>query len=274
MHGTTHMSKAKLETITLTPTLATKLLEGNTNNRPLSQMHVERIARQITDGKWIFNGDTIKLSDKDEILDGQHRLWAVVEAKKPVETAIVYGVKAEAFATMDTIRKARSGGDTLAVAGITRYRNVTSDALKWLIRWQKKAIENYRDPINRVENSDVREAFKNNPNMLRAVESVMTVHVLKSTSLIAFMFYVLSNRDEKLAERMLNTLIDPAAVSVNDPFYRLRAYLITEGRAKNPVVTIALMIKAANAAAKGLKINSLTWKHQGQKVEEFPKLEV
>src|SRR5215471_7565954 len=98
----------KLDTIILSPERAAELLEHNSYNRPLSQPHVERIARQIRDGKWKFNGDTIKISTNGDVLDGQHRLWAVLEAKKAIETVIVYGIERDAFATIDTIRKHRS----------------------------------------------------------------------------------------------------------------------------------------------------------------------
>ena len=56
------------------PEDAMQMLEMNGTNRPLNDQHVKRIARQIADGKWKFNGDTIKLSVSNDILDGQHRL--------------------------------------------------------------------------------------------------------------------------------------------------------------------------------------------------------
>jgi len=81
--------------IMLTPEKAMEMLDRNKNNRPLSDSHVQRIAGQIRAGKWIFNGDTIKISDDGEVVDGQHRLWACIESKKPIETVIVYGVPRE-----------------------------------------------------------------------------------------------------------------------------------------------------------------------------------
>src|SRR5262245_875204 len=76
----------------VTPELATRLLEANGDNRPLTQSHVERIARQIRQGKWQFNGDTIKIASNEDVLDGQHRLWAIIEAQTAVESLIVYGI--------------------------------------------------------------------------------------------------------------------------------------------------------------------------------------
>src|SRR4051794_37109554 len=94
--------------VLVTPEMAMRLLDANKLNRPLTSGHAERIAQQIIQGKWRFNGDTIKISEDGDVLDGQHRLFAIIEAKIAVETIIVYGIKRDAFATIDTIRKTRS----------------------------------------------------------------------------------------------------------------------------------------------------------------------
>lgn len=261
--------------ILLTPEEATRLLEHNTLNRPLNDQHVKRIAGQILTGKWKFNGDTIKISTDNAVLDGQHRLWAVVESKISIETIIVKGVARDAFATIDTLRKPRSGSDVLALNGATRYRNYTSAALQWLIRWQRGSLENYQAPINRIENSDIEVAFENNPAMQRAIERVANLRGLANPSLVGFFYYILTNRSPELAERMVFTLENPAGVPMNDPFFRLRMYFSGDHtKRKDPVVTIALMIKATNAAYGNREVKSLSWRNQGHNPEEFPKLEV
>src|SRR5882724_1512617 len=115
------MSGSDLKKVLLTPEEAVRMLEYNHLNRPLNDQHVKRIAAQIIDGKWEFNGDTIKFSEDGDILDGQHRLWAVVEAKMAVETVIVRGIQKKAFATIDTLRKPRGGADILALNGATKH---------------------------------------------------------------------------------------------------------------------------------------------------------
>lgn len=280
MHGATvtklpRKSNNAPEIITLTPELATSLLEHNNLNRPLNDQHMQRIARQITDGKWKFNGDTIKVAETGDVLDGQHRLWAVIESKQSVETILVRGIARDAFATIDTLRKPRSGSDILALNGATRHRNYAASALQWLIRWQRGCIEDYRAPQNRVENSDVEESFKHNPGILRAVERSAGLRSLANPSIMGFFYYALTNRDAELAERLMVTLESPAGVGVNDPFFRLRAYFLADHhKLKSPIVTIALCIKAANAAHSNQKVQVLSWKNQGNTPEKFPKLAV
>jgi hypothetical protein len=264
-----------VKTILLTPEEATRLLEHNTLNRPLNDQHVKRIASQILSGKWRFNGDTIKISDDNAVLDGQHRLWAVVESKFSIETILVRGIKRDAFATIDTLRKPRSGADVLALNGATRYRQHMSAALQWLIRWQRGTLENYQAPVNRVENSDIELAFENNPGIVRAIERVAHLRGMASPALVGFFYYVLTNRSPELAERMVFTLENPAGVAMNDPFFRLRLYFTSDHlKRKNPIVTIAIMVKAANAAIANREVKQLKWQNQGTTPEEFPKLEV
>lgn len=279
MHGAT-VTKMQpkphdLERLMISPELATTLLEHNRLNRPLNDQHVQRIARQIIDDKWRFNGDTIKIAEGGDVLDGQHRLWAVIEAKKPIETILVRGVAKEAFSTIDTLRKPRSGSDVLALNGATRYRNYASSALQWLLRWQLKCLEDYRAPHNRIENAQIEQAFANNPGIVRAVERAAVLRSLANPAIMGFFYYVLTNRNSELAERLMVTLENPAGVGVTDPFFRLRAYFLADHhKQKLPLVTIALSIKAANAADKGTKINVLSWKNQGKNPEAFPTLDV
>lgn len=261
--------------VRVTPEMAMRLLDANKLNRPLASGHAERIAQQITNGKWRFNGDTIKISDTGDVLDGQHRLWAIIESKTAVETIIVDGIKRDAFATIDTIRKPRSLGDTVALSGNTRHRSVIGGALSWLVRWQRGAIEAYKMPKNRIENSDVEAALTDNPGIIRAVERACTVRSVANPSLMGFLYYVAANRNEEIAERMMATLADPSGVGVNDPFFRLRHYFITDHhKKKNPLMSIAITIKALNAAADGKKVQVLNWRHQGKSPETFPKLEI
>lgn len=263
------------EKVTVTPQLAASWLERNQINRPLSQPHVTRIAAQIKAGRWRYNGETIKLSPSGDVLDGQHRLWAIIEANMPVEILVVFDVERDAFATIDTLSKPRSGGDVIALAGAPRYRSAIASALQWLERWQRGTLLDFKAPANRIENSDIEESFRANPAIVGAVEQSMRLRSLANPSLIAFIYYAICNRAPALAERMLATLADPAGIGIDDPFYRLRAYFTAEHhRKKDPLTTIALAFKAANAAQRGAALKSLSWRSQGANPEAFPALEV
>jgi hypothetical protein len=269
------ISRQQLQTITLTPELAMQLLERNGLNRPLNEQHVSRIARQIKTGKWRFNGDSIKIANSEDILDGQHRLWAVIEAKKPVDTVIVYGIEREAFATIDTLRKPRSGSDVLALAGNPRHRAVVAQAIVWLLRWRSGKLLDYQQPKNRIENSDIEECYVSNGGMVQAAERTSKLRRVANPALLTFLYYIIVNRNADLAERMVRTLEYPSAVGIDDPFFCLRSYFLSDHqKAKMPLVTIALTIKAANAANNNQKMKILNWRNQGDRPEPFPELKI
>jgi hypothetical protein len=260
----------------VTPERATELLEHNRLNRPIRDQHVKRIVGQILDGKWRFNGDTIKISDDGSVLDGQHRLWAIIESKTPVETMLLWGIAREAFATIDTVRAPRSGGDTLSLLGVARHRNVVSGALAWYIRYKRGVLETYRAPQNKVENADIESAFENNRNIVKAIEQAMSVRRLVNPSVLGFIYYVAANRNAALAARMLAVLQNPAGVSVDDAFFLLRSHFASgyDPRKRDPVQSIALAFKALNAAHNGLQLRHLKWQSQGQVAEAFPQLNI
>jgi hypothetical protein len=255
--------------------MATKLLEQNKLNRPLSQAHVNRLANQIQRGLWRLNGETIKVAATGDVLDGQHRLWAVIETNTAIETYIVYGIDREAFCTIDTLRRPRSGGDIVALEGAERYRTVIACALTWLIRYQRKCLENYRDPTHRVENADIQGSYHDNPGIKRSSEVAMTLSGLATPSVFAFLHFIISTRNPEIAERMIATLSNPSGIRLEDPFFRLRSWLLqAKGAKRDALMMIALTIKAANAAAKGKTIGTLRWQNQGAHPEEFPVLDL
>src|SRR5689334_16796059 len=101
--------------VLVTPKLAREWLEKNDCNRPLSLATVARYAADMRAGKWELNGETIIFS-KRGLLDGQHRLHAVIEADVSVEMLVVHDVECRAFSTIDS-GKARTFADVLGIDG-------------------------------------------------------------------------------------------------------------------------------------------------------------
>lgn len=108
----------EISTILVTPDLAREWLDKhNTNNRPLQKGHVGFLANQMKAGKWMETGDSIKFGKNRELIDGQHRLMAIIRTGIPIPFLVVREVDDEAFEVIDTGRK-RSAADVLMVASI------------------------------------------------------------------------------------------------------------------------------------------------------------
>lgn len=102
----------EVKEVFVTPDQATKWLEGNTHNRALRQNVVERYARDIKAGKWRLTHEAIAFGPDGCLIDGQHRLWAIIEANTPARLLVVRGVSLEALRVINS-GLVRSTGDHL-----------------------------------------------------------------------------------------------------------------------------------------------------------------
>ena len=73
---------------TITPNVAAKLLENNPSNRPVSRTKVAEYIRQLLNGEWQTTHQGILLGKGDILLDGQHRLLAIVECGVAVKCLV------------------------------------------------------------------------------------------------------------------------------------------------------------------------------------------
>lgn len=107
---------ARIEVVT--PELAKYLLENKATNRPVGATHVRELANEINDGRWVPSHQGIALNSEGRLIDGQHRLEAVVKADRDVEMLVSYDVPDEAFAVIDQHRK-RTAAQILSLYGVT-----------------------------------------------------------------------------------------------------------------------------------------------------------
>ena len=105
-----------MEILDVSPELATEWLTHNTSNRPLSKGTVQQLAARIQRGEWQLTHQGIAFDEDGVLIDGQHRLAAIVKADIAVPLTVTYDVPRTAFTVMDTGRK-RTGRDTLALVG-------------------------------------------------------------------------------------------------------------------------------------------------------------
>jgi len=70
--------------LTITPSIAKGYLENNQNNRRVKDTKVKLYAREMMAGRWKEGtAEFIKISKAGNVLDGQHRLLAIIMANKP-----------------------------------------------------------------------------------------------------------------------------------------------------------------------------------------------
>jgi len=110
--ASTQREKVGIETVT--PEHAKQLLGKNISNRPLRSKHVDSIARDMAAGAWMLNNDAICVATDGTLLNGQHRLSAVVKCGKPIKMLMAYGFSPETYKVLDSGKK-RSVADNMNI---------------------------------------------------------------------------------------------------------------------------------------------------------------
>jgi hypothetical protein len=83
----------KTKLMIITPAIAKQWLEqSNTDNRRLRQTWVEQLARDMRRGVFVTTHQGIAFADDGTLLDGQHRLAAVVLSGKAIEMIVTTGL--------------------------------------------------------------------------------------------------------------------------------------------------------------------------------------
>jgi hypothetical protein len=100
----------------ISPEKAIELLAANTANRPFSRSTVQAFAEAMRRGDWLVTHQAIAVGSNGVLVDGQHRLAAVIEADLPVEMTVFTEVEPDTFDVLDTGRR-RNAADVLAIEG-------------------------------------------------------------------------------------------------------------------------------------------------------------
>lgn len=137
----------------ITPAKAHEMLSTNTKNRKLRVRAVRSYARDMAAGKWQMSGEPIKVDTEGNLTDGQHRLAAVIEAKRPIQMLVVRGVEPDSQRVMDSGLK-RNARDQLDMAGRKNTMIMGSAARLALMEPNAGFVA---EPIDQPTNTEVLE---------------------------------------------------------------------------------------------------------------------
>jgi len=113
--------------MTITPEIAKIYLGHNTDNRKKRGWWVSSLASMIKRNEWIVTHQGVAFSRSGRLLDGQHRLEAVIESNIPVDMLVVTDVSDEAFKVIDS-------GVKRTLSDLTGMNPKTSEVCRLLSR--------------------------------------------------------------------------------------------------------------------------------------------
>lgn len=268
----------------ITPEIAGLLLRKNVeNNRSLIHSAVNKYAQLMKVGQWDENtGDTIKISDDGFVLDGQHRLYAVIKSGVTIHSFVAYGLSKDSFRNID-IGKSRKVSDALHFASIPTprvvapaiqlYWNLKSGAYMSVMRSPETArntgsnsgmsyVESGATAL-RLSALDIEKIyFENEAKWYKCVNTyTKKCRVLDTSANIAGMWAYLADINERDANDFIARLIEGDGLESGSPILALRNRLLAAKTTKSGFLSSAerraVYISAWNAYRRGKVQNSI-----------------
>lgn len=259
------------EIVEITPDVAADWLNKNTHNRDVKWGRVEEFARDMKAGRWTLTGEAVKFAWDDKLqewvlMDGQNRLWAVVESGATIFCLVVWGVDRNTQPDMDQGTK-RTLADNLKLAGENNVAALQAIInLKW--REDQGVIRSSRKPTIR----EALDILKKHAGLREAatVAQRLRRHLRVPVSVAGVCWYDFASIDRDATVAFFEKLETGISLEAGSPILALRDLLNNKTRSHNVVMAHALFIKAWNAYRDGREVVHLQWRASGTAAESFP----
>jgi hypothetical protein len=257
----------------INPTIAKEMLKRNFNNRKLNETHIRNLSNQMKLNNWLFDGTPLKFDKYGRLLDGQHRLNAVIESNKQIKFLILTDIETEAFKVMDTGRL-RSSSDVLSIMNIKYPNDVAYVARQYLLFDNGKRSSGGN--VMKISNTEVVDWYNQNLDIINFVSKSDSLckkfSKVLSRGQVAFYWYLFHQKNVIQAEDFIYKLCDGIGIDSNSPVYILRKRLF-EDRLSNLKLSVydkkAIIIKAWNLYRKNKPCRVLRF---NKSLESFPEI--
>lgn len=262
----------------ITPERASTLLLKNPHNRKISNTLVVQYTQLMQRGEWKFNGDPIRVNGDGSLIDGQHRLSAIVASGQPQRCVVISGLESDAFKTIDCGKK-RSTGDMLSIRGYGGAVHGLAAAGRALlvyetgVYWNSKAQRIDWSPTS----SQIIDYIDSHPDVASAFYKIQSDYTyalkLLGNGPATLSLVLMRRTNPGKAEEFMTGVETGVTDGEGDPRHILRETLarlrIGTFRTMRYEETAAFVIKAMNAFFGGKPLKILRFK----KNESFPKFE-
>lgn len=255
----------------VTPARAEEWLGKNLNNRNRRTQHVARIIRDMKNGNFLISGDTIKFDWDGRLIDGQHRLAAIIESGQSAWILIVRDLDPKVQGVLDANAK-RSAYDALGFNGVTESRIVISAMAQIAFTRESGKMTHSLDTGQfSATNSEVVDWFVQNPDAEWASKFGIRISKLigstpSATAYAAMIFSRLSIED---CIEFFESAAEMRTTGDGDPRLTLLRTLERDRRNRGRLTNatqLSYLFRAWNAWREGRKISKLPLETGGKAV--------
>jgi len=215
-----------LQMVKVTPSVAAQMLEQNTEiNRSIRHGHLEKLCYDMKHGLWDSNnGETLKFKDPEndakwgEMVDGQHRLTAIIQTGKTFTLPCLIGVSEDSFATLDS-GSSRTFADILAQKGHVG----TTSLAGGVATLEQFYIGNFRK--KQLSHRALLARFEKHPNIAEYVTDFNRLRKVFRPSEAIFLSYVIQSIAPKKGAQFIQRLATGGSTE-GTPVHEVRERLL------------------------------------------------
>jgi len=203
----------------ITPRKAKKILSKvNNGNRNISNYYVDSYAVDMKNHKWSLNNQLIAFDVDGNLVDGQHRLMAVIRSGVPITTYVMYGL--DRNSVIETIDKGRprSIAHTLQMVDHMKYTSEITSACRTIVALACGQTRSTTALIRHVY-----DLYEKEINLV--VTNMESAKRLKLGSVLAAMVIGAKVDSEKTIE-FEQQYFSGEGLTKTDPAYRFREYML------------------------------------------------
>lgn len=177
---------------------AMEYLMLNRNNRNINKDIVSFYASQMSKGEWKLTHQGIAISeDGTRLIDGQHRLMAIVKADVPVAIMVSYGVADDIFSVVDT-GKVRNAGDVMSIANINNSSAMAASVKKSMKLRRGNSLGSSSKML-KISNTNILNEYNNNSKLYDEANIVgrkcyTKTRLLTHTDISAYIIHLIKDK--------------------------------------------------------------------------------
>lgn len=245
----------------VTPRTASEMLKGNGINRRLRPPVVAAYARDMAAGDWLETGEPIILSDEGRLLDGQHRLNAVIKSGANVRMLIVRGVSDDAMRRIDTGKgRSVSTGIGLANPGLRNVSNVTAAAR--LVIAVRNGLFGGNGKVREITASEIEGFILCNPRLVEiaSMSGNAARNAFLSPAQVAAALFMFSEVSEVAMMEFYRHFSTGEDIREGDPIHTLRARAVkskVDRLSVTPEQWMSMLFRTWNAWRLGRQVRRI-----------------
>jgi hypothetical protein len=274
-HTPKQTPKMRSRIVSINPKTALRYLETVDANRKISDKNVSDFVGMMRRGEFYCSPQGIVIDINGRLIDGQHRLWAVVETEGTYDFYVTENCDPTVFKVLDSGKK-RTASDGISIAGY-KDANLLASAIRVVNSWTNAPNNSWTAGQSTITTEQALNLLADHPDIEDHKTVAHQVRIKLSCSpavALAAVYMIHHEGDEGSATDFFEGLVSGVGLQAGDPrlvlddrFRRLQIAARTARQNVRDTREQAMyIVKAYNAFIAGRSIQKL----QNRRDEAFP----